>query len=133
MVELTNLDDPSATTVNDIKLTEVLSSTDALINGYLGAYVLPITDATALAVLNQPAADIARYKLECRGEIREDVRKRYEDAIAYLKMVAEGRIALPGASLNDGNVAAAATVGTISSDRLFTKSTLSGYTDAQYY
>jgi phage gp36-like protein len=54
-------------------------------------YALPI--ASVPMVLTNKAADIARYQLE-HNDPREDVRKRYEDAIVWLKFVAAGKIGL---------------------------------------
>ena len=51
-------------------------------------------------------SDIARYRLRSRsggqGQVSEEVRQRYEDALAFLKLVATGKAELPiaGESIN---------------------------------
>lgn len=44
-------------------------------------------------------SDIARYRLRARsggqGQVSEEVRTRYEDALAFLKLVASGKAELP--------------------------------------
>ena len=73
-------------------LTAVLSRADVLIDGYLaGRYALPL--AAPPPVLVAVAADLARYWLY-DDAAPEQVRKRYEDALACLKDVASGKVLL---------------------------------------
>ena len=111
LIELTNLDDPTATTIDDLRLERTLISTDAEIN----AYIQGSTDPIFLPILVEKAIDIARYKLESRGEPREDVRKRYEDATAYLEKVSEGKI-------KQGSQGVMGSIAFNSAPRVFTKS-----------
>jgi phage gp36-like protein len=91
-VMLTNLDTPNATAVNPVPLTRALTDAAALIDSYIGRrYLLPLS--VTPQVLIPYALDIARYRLD-RIRDREDVRKRYEDAIEWLKLVAKGTLDL---------------------------------------
>jgi phage gp36-like protein len=100
--------------------------TDAsrLIDGYLAArYTLPLVSTPELVV--GWAADIARYRL-WDDAAPEEVRRRYEDALAQLKLLAEGKIALPPGS--DGTpVTGPLVFGGYSNCRVFTEDTLRGY------
>lgn len=67
--------------------------TDAVINGYVAAlYALPF--ATVPDLIGEIAADICRYEL-WDDRAPEEVRKRYDDAIAKLRDIAKGLIVLP--------------------------------------
>ncbi|MCO8100477.1 gp436 family protein [Acinetobacter indicus] len=84
--------------VDQLKLMHASTSTaveDALqdateeINGYIGGrYALPLTNVPSN--LERMACDIARYRLYFQ-QPTEEVRKRYEDAISFLKLVATGK------------------------------------------
>ena len=59
------------------------------INGHIGGrYPLPLPNVPSN--LKRMACDIARYRLYFQQPI-EEVRKRYEDAIAFLKRVADNK------------------------------------------
>lgn len=65
----------------------------ALIDGYLATlYTLPLAETPNL--IKELAADITRYEL-WDDRASEEVRKRYEDAIARLKDIAKGLMKLP--------------------------------------
>jgi phage gp36-like protein len=88
-VMLTNLDDPTATSVNPVPLDRALTDAAALIDSYLQRrYQLPLVEVPQ--VLIPYVLDIARYRLD-RIRDREDVRKRYEDAIKWLEGVRDGK------------------------------------------
>lgn len=76
-------------------LDRALGDASNLIDGYLQArYTLPL--ASPPAQLKLHACNIAHYQLLATrplGDI-EDVRKRYDDAIAYLTAVSKGAISL---------------------------------------
>ena len=84
--------------VDQLKLMHASASTaveDALqdateeINGYIGGrYALPLPNVPSN--LERMACDIARYRLYFQ-QPTEEVRKRYEDAISFLKLVATGK------------------------------------------
>ncbi len=74
--------------------TQALTDASAVIDGYLASrYTLPLSMIPPL--LEPLCCDIARYKL-CTGLIRatDEMRARYEDALAWLEKVASGRIGL---------------------------------------
>ncbi len=91
--ELTQRTDRAGTGEMDAQVMDrALADADAEVNGYLAVrYALPLVGVpTALA---RVAADIARYRLYDDG-VPETVRKRYEDAVALLKRIANGDVKL---------------------------------------
>ncbi len=115
------------------------SSIDAAvseINGYLARpYNLPFT-ATKNERLKDLTVDITAYKLaRDYGALNEDIRKRYEDAIKYLGLVASGKAFLPeplyletdeGGEV-DNNQASRGKPNIQSNARLFTRDSLKDY------
>jgi len=94
LVQLTD-EDPTATTVNDIPITQALADASAEIDGYIeGRFTLPLADPPA--VLNRLTTDIAMYRMQSLRPLHdlEDARKRYEDAVAMLVKVAAGELTL---------------------------------------
>jgi phage gp36-like protein len=96
----------------------------SLIDGYLAArYSLPLVSVPT--IVTGWAADITRFKL-WGSHAPEEVRKRYDDALAQLRLVATGTIALPPGS--DGTPAAAPVVfAGYSAARVFTSDSLTGF------
>lgn len=71
-------------------IDRALADADAEINGYLGSrYQLPLAEVPQ--IVNVYACDIARFRLY-HDLATEEVRKRYEDALKFLRMVAEGKV-----------------------------------------
>ena len=96
-IELTNLENPAANSVNSIVLVAALVYASGLIDSYLsGRYTLPLS--TIPEVLIALCLDIARYRLGHNAQ-EEDVRKRYEDALKMLRDIANGilKLGLPTA------------------------------------
>ncbi len=95
-----------------------------LINGYLAArYVLPLS--TVPLLVRNLAADITRFKL-WRDRAPEEIRQRYDDALARLKMLSQGLISLPPGS--DGSKPSpGVTFAGYCAERVFTGSTMRGY------
>jgi phage gp36-like protein len=93
----------------------------SLIDGYMSArYTLPLISVPTM--VKGWAADITRFKL-WDDHAPEEVRKRYEDALAQLQLLTRGVISLPPGS--DGTPSAApVTFGGYSADRVFTQDTL---------
>lgn len=90
MIELTNLHEPDATAINVFNFEAAAIDAEAEINSYVGIIAaLPLTSIPL--VLSGKAADVTRYYLDTLDP-REDVRKRYEDAIAWLKLLADGNV-----------------------------------------
>lgn len=96
----------------------------SLVNGYLGTrYTLPLLSVPAM--VKGWAGDVTRFKL-WDEHAPEEVRRRYEDALAQLKQLAQGLIALPPGS--DGTPAASGLVfDGYSADRVFTTDSLAGF------
>jgi phage gp36-like protein len=126
-VQLTN-EDPTATTVNTVPITQALSDASAEIDGYIeGRFTLPLTDPPA--VLNRLATDIAMYRMQTLRPLHdlEDARKRYEDAVAVLSKVAAGELTL-GLAADGQEPPLAASVETVQGpDRVFNRGKLKGY------
>lgn len=123
--ELTRLTDttnkpPSA--IDDTMVEQALDDADGIINGYLKSAGLSVPLVPAPSVLIAKAAILARYFLH-RDKSTEKVRTDYEDAISWLKDVANGRVAL-------GDVASAAAAPSVGrpqftgAGRVFTAQTL---------
>jgi len=92
LIQLTDKGTPPTGTINTAVLDKSLADADATINSYLESrYTLPLSPVPQ--VLSRIACDIARYFLYDE-RATEQVRKRYEDALRYLRDVAEERIQL---------------------------------------
>ncbi len=67
------------------------------IDSYLATrYALPLPPGTQVSVLRQLAVDIAVYRLaQSRDVLTEELRRRYDDATASLRRIADGKQALP--------------------------------------
>lgn len=77
-----------------VAVTRALSSAKDEIDSYLGVrYRLPL--AAVPGILRQYAVDIALYRLALSREVlSEEHRTRYDDALAALKRIAEGKAIL---------------------------------------
>jgi len=95
-VELTNMENPSATTVNTDRLIQAIGDASAEIDSYLWRYTLPLV--VVVDWMRPCALDIARYRLY-QNSVSEDIRNRYVDWIKKLEMVAKGTLKLPNAAL----------------------------------
>lgn len=119
--------DPDADPVeagNVETLARACSDATSLIDGYLSArYSLPLLAVPSIVI--GWAADIARYRL-WDDHAPEEVRRRYEDALAQLKLLSQGVIGLPPGS--DGvPVSAGIAFAGYSNCRVFTEDTLRGF------
>lgn len=74
---------------------QALSSASDEIDSFLAVrYPVPLSDP-APAVIRQYAIDIALYRLASSSDVMsEELRKRYEDAVAALRRIAKGEQAL---------------------------------------
>lgn len=76
----------------EARLDSIIADATAEVDGYLaGRYSLPVTPLPS--VLVRLTCDIARYFLY-DDAAHEQVEKRYDNAIAFLKAVAKGQVAL---------------------------------------
>jgi phage gp36-like protein len=126
LAELIQLTDRTggAVAVNDTVINQALADADAEVDGYLmGRYALPL--ASVPKILVGVACDVARYRLY-DDRSTEQVTKRYDDAIKFLKLVADGKVSL---GINATNAVTPTTGGAASfgNDRVFTSSTLGDY------
>lgn len=103
-------------------LNEALASATARIDAYLaGRYSVPLQEVPE--ILRGQCCDIARYELDPRPP--EDVKTRFNAAIAFLRDVQAGKATLP--LPGGGNLTGTAGVQVVSSGRVFTKSTLQDF------
>jgi len=91
--ELAQLTDEEAgEVIDDTVMNKALADTDAEIDSYLqGRYTLPL--ASTPPRLNLAACRIARFHLY-KDKPTEHVRQAYDDEIAWLKLVAAGKISI---------------------------------------
>jgi len=96
----------------------------SLIDGYLASrYTLPL--AYVPAVITGLACDIARFRLWGQ-RAPEEVRTRYEDALASLRDLASGKMALPPDATGTA-AAPGVAFGGYSAERVFTAHTLAWF------
>lgn len=111
-------------TAGNTSFVEAENDAASLVDTYLAArYTLPLVSVPA--VVTAWAGDITRFKLWDERAPTE-VRQRYEDALAQLKLLAQGIIALPPDAAGDP-IAAAVSFGGYSNDRVFTQCTLQDF------
>ncbi|MGB0218347.1 MAG: gp436 family protein [Sinimarinibacterium flocculans] len=90
LIQLTDRDNEGA--IDTDVVDRALADADELINSYLSQrYPLPLPSTPA--VLTSRASDIARFRLYDDAPT-EEVRKRYEEAIAWLRDVVAGKAGL---------------------------------------
>lgn len=124
LIALTDRADPPAGAIDADVLDAALVKASGLMDGYLKSrYVVPIAVVTADLTLR--CVHIAYYLLH-RDSAPDKVRKDYDDALRWLRDVADGRIVLTGTP-------AAAPEGSADSpqidapDRTFTSDNMSGF------
>lgn len=124
IVELTNLDNPTQSGIDTIRLQAALDYASQEVDSYISVrYDLPL--ASVPLVLKNKVADIARYHLDSY-RVRDDVRMRYEDAVAWLKLVAKGDASL-GLDENSTSVEPQGTTDYFAANRVFDHNTLDNY------
>jgi phage gp36-like protein len=126
VVELTNLENPGANTIDSVRLEKALDYASREVDSYLQAtrYQLPL--AVIPLVLRNKVGDIARYHLDSY-RAREDVRQRYEDAIKWLQMLVQGKVNLGLDKLTEQQVNPSGGVHYYTQSRVFTQEFLSDY------
>jgi len=94
LIELT--DDEGVGSVDDNVVTEKIQDADAEIDSYCAKrYEVPFNPVPE--IINKLSVDIALYDLYGRRQdiLNENVQKRYDDAIKFLKDVAKGLAEIP--------------------------------------
>ncbi len=110
-------------------IDEAIADADGEIDGYLAKrYAVPITPAPK--IINKCSKDIAVYNLFSRIGIDESTDQktylnRYNQAIKFLTLVAEGKVSL-GAESDNPTTAAVTGFSVKSNPRLFSRNTLRG-------
>lgn len=126
-VELTNLEDPTATEINTTRLDRALIDAASEIDSYLWRYQLPLS--LSIDWFKPCNLDVAIHRLY-QHNVPEDVRNRYLDWIKKLEMVAKGTMKLPATAIVDPAVPT--TYGDVlisKGDRTYTNRSLRGFTD----
>jgi phage gp36-like protein len=94
LIQLTDRENTGA--IDAVVLAQAIGDAGAEIDGYLASrYQLPI--APPPAILTLYAGDIVRYRLYDDGAT-EEVRKSYDDAIKFVRLVGEGKLRLGAAA-----------------------------------
>lgn len=115
--QLTDKRDPPAGAIDDTVLDQALADADGVIDSFIASrYTLPL--ASAPKILKRYAADVARFFLWEDGA-SEVVRRAYEDALKFLKAVADGTVSLGLDSANEPVAPAAGGVSFNESRRVF--------------
>lgn len=128
-------DDPGAMAQKEADITALIESAiadaDAEIDGYLSKrYSPPFTEPPS--VLRKFSKDIAAYNLVSRKGVDEDNPEktyltRYNSAIRFLTMVAEGKIDIGTGKEDAGQASAAEGFRFCSSRRLFSRESMRGW------
>lgn len=106
-----------------------ITDADAEIDGYLAKrYAVPLSPPPQ--VINKFSKDIAVYNLFSRigideGTDQKNYLNRYNAAVKFLTLVAEGKVSI-GAQVDDPKVAAATGFSVKSNKRLFSRDSLKG-------
>ncbi len=92
ILQLTDKHEPGTGAIDEAVLDRALEDADGAIDAALQArYTLPL--ATVPKILKRYACDLARYHLYGDGA-SDGVRKRYEDALKFLREVSAGTLNL---------------------------------------
>ncbi len=123
--EITELTDrQNAGAIDSAVVAKAVADADGEINGYLSSrYTLPLDPVPT--VLERIACEIARYYLY-EDRVTEQVKRRYDDAIKFLKGVSSGAVAL-GVDANSESPSSIGGPQSDAPDRVFTQDTLSDF------
>ncbi len=98
VIDLTDHDDPPTGAVVEAVALGAIDRACAEVDSYLGQrYTVPLAGDVPVAVADA-ALTIAWYRLHPDAADDKALRIRYEDAVRWLRDVAAGRAALPGAA-----------------------------------
>lgn len=93
--DLIAISDPNNASIQSAFINQALSDASVEIDSYLESrFTLPLTDPPA--VLNLHCCTIAMYRMQSLRPLHDlqEARKRYDDAIAFLQKVADGKLTL---------------------------------------
>ncbi len=123
--EIDDLLDRDNNSVDDTDtLSETIADADALIDSYVcSKYETPLSPVPA--IIKYISCDIARFML-WDDNAPEEVRKRYDDAIARLKDISKGLMNLPSTVLPSPTNPTGG-VDYYAEERVFTRDSLFGY------
>lgn len=116
LIQLTDLADEPTGEIVEAVVDRELVNTDAVINGFLKLYQLPLADTPPL--LADLAQQIAIYKLHT-FDVPVKIADDYKAAMATLRQIADGTVKLPIAGVEPAGSGAEG-VQTIDRDRDFT-------------
>lgn len=123
MIALSNLDNSSATVINGAVIQKAIDDACASVDGYLAVrYSVPIIPTPP--VLTRITCDFARGILD-QNNPREEVIRRWDMAVAYLKDLARGLAVLPMPQVEAPQATDSPQYR--SPGRVFTRDTLSAY------
>lgn len=129
---LITTDDTTALTPDADVISNAIDDAEGICDSYVGAkYVVPLTDVPL--AIKRAAVSIAVYFLyENKSTARadENIRKNYEDALAYLKDVSAGKAIIVGATgleptLNNDGLNSSTSLS--ANDRMFSRSLLESF------
>ncbi|MEI6065244.1 MAG: DUF1320 domain-containing protein [Pseudanabaena sp. ELA748] len=131
IIQLTNLYLATATTINTAKLTQCQEDAKALIDGMISTCPSVAAQMPFVAIpplLRSYELDICRYRMDS-VQAREDVRKRYEDAIKQLTLIGACKMSLGLSGADPAVAIATSTIDASSADvsTYFGGCTLNGY------
>lgn len=90
LIQLT--DRANAGAINAQVLAQAITDAGAEIDGYIASRY-PVPSNPAPAILTLYCGDIVRYRLY-DDAATEEVRRRYEDAVKFMRLVADGKVRL---------------------------------------
>lgn len=124
--DLVDLTDDAKTGEYDAAIVlRAIDDADAEINGYVGTRYNVERDPTP-PVLRKYSVDIAIYNLYSRRKtVNEEWTKRYDSAIRYLELVAQGKISLGAGDADTGAVNHAPKIQ--GPARIFSRDSLKGF------
>jgi phage gp36-like protein len=124
LIQLTDRADPPAGAIDAAVAARALDAAEAMIDGYVGVrYALPLAQVPPL--LTGIACDLARYHLYT-NQATETVSARRDQAVATLRDIAAGKLALP---VGETETPAPASVGVAIAGpgRVFSSDSLKGF------